>query len=191
MAFSDEIDCYYVSKLELCDFRSSNHILPTEYRLAQSTRDRMREQFGLQQYFRNWQIASERKMTGWRDDGVVYLEHDTDGLVGGVYLADRNEFDVPDWGQVHYAWILATHRGKGLYTAMFETVITRARSWGLKGVFLNSDREELPAVYISWGAKPWKQVKKARKTLRRRLFIHIQSVAERRLQKILYPSRPK
>lgn len=154
-----------VLRLLLSEYRGAAHALPAGYRFRGpelTLPDRETERRLLAASFRNWQDPYLRRLRGWREDSAIYLLSETT-LVGGVYVCARNEFDDDDrWGQVHYAFLDPSHRGRGLYSAMFEETVRRARRWGLVGVVLNSDRTSLPEIYIRWGAAPWRTIPKAR-----------------------------
>jgi GNAT superfamily N-acetyltransferase len=160
MAFTDEVDNYFVATLDFKDFRPTGRTLPPEYSLISTSPDRVREKEGLQRCFRGWRTPFERTAKGWRDDGCIYLVHQVEGLVGGFYLIDTNDYDVPNWGQLHYSWIVPAHRGHGGYSVMFEALVARAREWGLAGLFMSTDRESLPNVIQRWGAKQYEVIQK-------------------------------
>ena len=50
-----------------------------------------------------------------------------------------------------------------------RTAVERAGSWGLEGLYLNSDRHMLPEVYERWGARPWRIITKPSQKLLPRL----------------------
>lgn len=161
--FTALIDEYVVLKLVLADYRASERPFPGGFELADpSMRARMarREKRLLKKYFRRWKGPYHGRLKGWREDSPIHVLQDG-RLVGGVYLCAANEFDSdPDWGQLHYAFMEPSCKGKGVYSRIFRESVERARSWGLEGLYLNSDRHLLPAVYERWGAVYWKTIPK-------------------------------
>lgn len=161
--FTAEIDKYVVLKLKLEDYRPSERLLSAEFEMADGrlksevARDERRL---LQRYFRNWKAPYCGQLKGWREDSPIYVLRDG-RLIGGVYLVAGNEFDDDQtWGQLHYAFMEPSCKGMGIYRAIFTTAVDRARSWGLEGLYLNSDRYLLPEVYTRWGGVYWKTIAK-------------------------------
>lgn len=110
--------------------------------------------------FQNWQAPYKGRLEGWRADSPIYLLHDGH-LVAGVYLVAGNEFgDRGPWGQLHYSFTDPNYRGQGLYRILFEVLINRAKAWGLEGIYINTDRNQLPEMYARWGAKYWRTIPK-------------------------------
>lgn len=164
--FTDEAENYVILKLNLDDYKSAERSLPPEYTLAGSSiRSSVAgdEKRLLRRYFRNWKAPYQGRLKGWRKDSPIYVVHNS-RLVGGVYLVHGNEFnDDESWGQLHYAFMDPSSKGKGIYSFIFSTAVDRARSWGLEGLYLNSDRHMLPDVYMRWGAVYWKTATKPTK----------------------------
>lgn len=163
MEFTSPIDEYIVLKLSLSDYRPTTRLLDDQYRICGfETRDHVRKQERrlLTRFFENWSGPYEGTLKGWRKDSPTYVLHNN-RLVAGVYLCSENEFNEGEsWGQVHYAFIHPSHKGKGVYSVLFREVVEKAKTWNLKGLILNSDRYLLPDVYLRWGATPWKKIKK-------------------------------
>jgi len=161
--FCAEIDEYIVLKLVLAEYKGSQRSLLPGFELADlSTRSTIRESEKslLKLYFRNWEAPYYGRLKGWRDESPIFVLKGA-RLVGGIYLCSKNEFDEdPKWGQLHYAFMDPEFKGLGIYSVIFRTAVTRAQSWGLEGVYLNSDRHILPEVYERWGAVYWKKLKK-------------------------------
>ena len=161
--FTAEIDEYVVLKLRLEDYRPGERLLPVGFELADPTiRSSVTddERRLLQRYFRNWQAAYSGQLKGWRRDSPIYVLRDG-RLIGGVYLVAGNEFDDDQkWGQLHYAFMEPSCKGMGIYRIIFTTAVERARSWGLEGLYLNSDRHLLSDVYVRWGGVYWKTISK-------------------------------
>jgi len=161
--FIDEIDKYVVLKLVLSNFRDSKHPFPLDaFFLSEEipVEIRQKEKQLLHFYFKHWKIPYYRKLPGWRNDSAIYLLWQNQ-LVCGVYLCDKNEFrNELGWGQLHYAYIDPKFKGKKLYSLVFKEAVKRAQSWGLIGIYLNSDRHFLPKVYERWGATRWKEIPK-------------------------------
>ena len=111
-------------------------------------------------HFRNWKTPFNGNLHGWKDDTPLYILYN-ETLIAGAYLCEKNEFNEGErWGQLHYAFIDPFFKGKGIYSVLFKYAIERAKTWGLQGLILNSDRYMLPDVYIRWGAIPWKKLRK-------------------------------
>jgi GNAT superfamily N-acetyltransferase len=161
--FTSPLDEYVVLKLALPQYKATTRSLASGYQLGGFTvRDQVRQQEKqlLTRYFQNWAGPYEGSLEGWREDSPTYVLYG-DALVAGVYLCAENEFNEgEDWGQVHYAFIDPEHGGRGVYSVLFQAVVEKARTWGLRGLILNSDRHLLPEVYIRWGAIPWKTIGK-------------------------------
>jgi GNAT superfamily N-acetyltransferase len=164
--FSAEIDDYIVLKLVLTEYKGSQRSLPPGFEVADANvRSEIRDEEMrlLKLYFRNWRAPYYRRLKGWKDDSPIFVLKG-DRLVGGVYLCDKNEFDDdPKWGQLHYAFMDPEYKGLGIYSVIFRTAVKRAQSWGLEGLYLNSDRYVLPEVYERWGAVHWKKIRKKRR----------------------------
>ena len=161
--FTAEIDEYVVLKLRLDDYRPGERLLPVGFEMADSTiksRVAHDERRLLQRYFRNWKVPYSGQLKGWRRDSPIYVLRDG-RLIGGVYVVAGNEFDDDQkWGQLHYAFMEPSCKGMGIYRIIFTTAVERARSWGLEGLYLNSDRHLLPDVYVRWGGVYWKTISK-------------------------------
>ncbi len=161
--FSAEIDTYVVLLLDLNEYRATSRAPLDGFEIAGAERCqalRKQEKIMLKDKFEDWEIPYCARLRGWRSDSPIYVAHGEE-LVGGVYLCDKNEFDEdPARGQLHYAFINSRFQGMGIYSMIFREAVRRADTWGLKGLYLNSDRHLLPDVYLRWGAKPWKEVKK-------------------------------
>ncbi|MEE9125787.1 MAG: GNAT family N-acetyltransferase [Planctomycetota bacterium] len=178
--FTAEVGEYVVLKLPLADYTGTRRVLPPDFQLVETpvgpefSADEKRL---LKMYFRSWMTPYRRRLPGYRDDSPIYVVEDG-RLVAGVYLCDKNEFDDDrEWGQLHYAFADPSVAGRGIYSVIFRTAVERAVSWGLKGLYLNSDRHLLPDVYERWGARYWRTVSKpqpgalsAAKALCRRLI---------------------
>jgi len=138
--------------------------MPAEAEIAHPSiraKIRTQEERLLQLYFRNWENAYHGRLPGWRDASPVYMLWNGQ-LVGGIYLCDRNEFDKNRlWGQLHYFFVDPRFRGIGLHSLLFQEAVSRARSWGLEGVYINTDRYMLGEVYVRWGAVFWKRIPKS------------------------------
>ena len=169
--FTAEIDEYVVLKLLLSEFRDSGRPFPEGFEAADPAlklRLAGQERRLLKRYFRNWKSPYRGRLAGWREDSPLFVVRQG-RLVAGVYLCSANEFDDdPAWGQLHYAFMDPSCQGQGIYSANFRRAVERAASWGLKGLYLNSDRHQLPQVYERWGAVHWKTIKKSEKPHRKR-----------------------
>lgn len=162
-AFSEEIDEYIVLKLVLAEYVGTDRPVPPEVEIADSSiRHKIlkTEKRLLKSFFKHWKEPYRGKLLGWRDDSPIYVLWNGK-LVGGLYSCDRNEFnDDTQWGQLHYFFVDPEFRGKGLHSLVFCEGVRLARSWGLEGVYINTDRYGLPEVYESWGAVFWKRIPK-------------------------------
>jgi GNAT superfamily N-acetyltransferase len=156
MKFSQEIDVYHILTIDLNDYIPSNKNLPNGLTIIHKYLNeslRTQEKKLLIRIFDDWQIPFNGKLIGFREDSPIFVIKDTQ-LIGGVYLCDKNEFDdKEDFGQLHYAFIDPSYQGLGIYSVVFSEVISKAKSWKLKSLYLNSDRHILPEIYIRWGAK--------------------------------------
>jgi SAM-dependent methyltransferase len=163
LEFSELIDEYVVFKLELSSYQGTRRSLPSEARFAPpEIRDEIREDEKrlLQLYFQVWEKPFEGQLPGWREDSPIYLLWN-EKLICGVYLCEKNEFnDENFWGQLHYTFMDPQFRGRGLYSVVFHEAVQRAKIWGLKGLYLNTDRYLLPMMYERWGATFWKRIPK-------------------------------
>ncbi len=163
--FSRVRDEYVILKLPLESYRESTRSLPPGYSLGPSalnTAQRERERQLLELNFPgHWRGVFSRRTAGWRPDTPVYVLKGDD-LVGGLYVCAEHEFDEgSDWGQLHYFFVAEDEKGKGLHSILAAEAIRRTRAWGLRGVFINTDRFGLPEVYQRWGATLWKVIPKA------------------------------
>lgn len=164
MEFTSEIDEYVVLKLYLDSYKRSLRELESGYRIAgYESREiiRKKEKQLLKMYFKNWKAPYNGALAGWRIDSPCYILKKEE-LVAGIYLCDKNEFNEGNgkWGQLHYVFVDPNYRGKGIHSILFREAIDIARKWDLQGLILNSDRYNLPEVYIRWGAVPWKKIEK-------------------------------
>ena len=161
--FTAQIEEYVVLKLVLTEFRGQERPFPAGYELADpAVRERVRgqERRLLKRYFRNWKAPHRGRLRGWRSASPLLVLR-AGRLVAGVYLCAANEFDAdPRWGQLHYAFMDPACKGQGLYSVLFRAAVERATSWGLTGLYLNSDRHQLPQVYERWGAVHWRTIPK-------------------------------
>ena len=161
--FTAEIDHYVVLKLALAEYRGSVRSPPAGCRLAGSERGRSvarAERRMLRLNFRHWKAAFRGRLKGWRPDSRLLVVRG-EQPVAGLYLVAANEFDDdPAWGQVHYPFVDPACKGQGLHSYLFGVAVARARSWGLVGLYLNTDRLKLPEVYQRWGAVPWRTLPK-------------------------------
>jgi GNAT superfamily N-acetyltransferase len=162
--FTEEVDNYTVLLLNLDDYRPTARTQPASFEfLDPAFCDLVRDQEKcmLQQIFEDWNIPFCRKLRGWRPDSPVFVMKG-DHLVGGVYVCDKNEFDAdPFRGQLHYFFVHPAYRACGIHSANVRQAIRRARAWGLREVYVNTDRYLVPEVYIRWGAKPLRQIQKS------------------------------
>lgn len=162
--FTQEVDTYTVLTLKLSDYVPSTRELPAGFGLAVAPARaalRTQEKKLLQETFEDWYIPYGGNLPGWRDESPSYMLHDGK-LVGGMYLCAGNEFVVDNkWGQLHYFYVELGFRGKGLHSLLVAQAISTAKSWGLQGVYINTDRQGLPDVYSRWGAKVRAQVHKS------------------------------
>jgi GNAT superfamily N-acetyltransferase len=161
--FTEPVDTYTVLILNFDDYRGTSRELPNGFRfIDEPTRAMMRAQEKkiLQQLFEDWDIPFFGKLRGWRADSPIFVAYNN-RLIGGVYLCAQNEFDVdPARGQLHYAFMDLEFQGLGIYSVIFREAVERAQHWGLRALFLNSDRYLLPEVYLRWGAQAWRTIVK-------------------------------
>ncbi len=172
--FSKVRDEFVILKMPLESYRESTRSLPPGYYLAPSTLNtaqRRRERQLLELNFpASWRGVYSRRTPGWRPDTPVYVLKGED-LVGGLYLCAEHEFEEgSDWGQLHYFFVAEEEKGKGLHSILAAEAVRRARTWGLRGLFINTDRFGLPEVYQRWGATLWKVVPKANRPRGRHEF---------------------
>jgi GNAT superfamily N-acetyltransferase len=162
--FTEEVETYTVLLLHLDEFQPTTRDLPTGFTLldpAERSQVRDQEKRLLQRLFDDWEIPYSGKLSGWREDSPFFVVCGQQ-LVSGLYLCDKNEFDDdPIRGQVHYVFTQPEFQGRGIYSVAFREAMRKAQSWGLKEIYLNSDRYLLPEVYLRWGARPWKQLTKS------------------------------
>ena len=148
---------YVFLTLNLADYVGTARTLPAGTTLAPpldpvSPGIREQEKQLLQLNFPHWQVPFGGRLKGWRADSRVFLISGG-RLVGGLYACDANERnDDPRWGQLHYFFVEPRCKGQGAHSILVAEAIRRARSWGLEGVFINTDRFGLPEVYMRWGA---------------------------------------
>ena len=164
-AFDEETDAYVVLKLLLSDYKETERSMPAEGAITSPplrSQARRHEKQLLKSNFRHWKVPYTASLPGWRDDSPIYMTWG-DQLAGGIYLCDGNEFDGREgWGQLHYFFVDPALRGRGLHSLLFQKAIHRARSWGLDGVYISTDRRGLPEVYQRWGARYWLTIPKIR-----------------------------
>ncbi len=169
--FTAELDHYIVLKLVLAEYRGTRREMPQGFTLcsvAERARVARTEKRLLQTYFSDWKAPLRGRLEGWRPDSPVFALHHGK-LVGGVYLVDASAFDPdPRWGELHYAFMDPAYRGCGVYSAIYAAAVARALSWGLEGLYLNSDRHMLPEVNERWGAVRWRTFEKRVEPKRRK-----------------------
>lgn len=163
-SFSQERDAYVILRWPFSAHRPSSRSLPAGYRLGAPPLDRRqkaRERQLLEESFRAWRNPYTGGLPGFRQDSSVYA-FAGDELVAGLYVCDEHEFERNrHWGQLHYFFVDASHRGRGLHSLLVDEAVARAKSWGLEGVYINTDRHGLPETYQRWGAEFWKTIPKA------------------------------
>ncbi|HKQ48331.1 MAG TPA: GNAT family N-acetyltransferase [Phycisphaerae bacterium] len=172
MQFTDEVEEYTILRLDLSDYPGTTRQLPEGFRIAgPEVRPavRERERSLIQSHFLSWAAPYYGELPGWRDESPLYLL-DGERLIGGIYVCALNQYGEREIGQLHYAYMDPAYRGRGLYSSLFAAAVARAREWGLKGLYLNSDRFMLPDVYLRWGAKPYRVHRKARNKFSRALW---------------------
>lgn len=164
MKFCDEVDKYLILKLFLDKYKDTPYTLKAGLQIAGSeVREMIRkdEKRLLKFCFLHWSTPYHGTLKGWRKNSPIYiLNHGH--LIGGLYVCDGNEFDDDKrWGQLHYFFVDPQFRGNGYHRILFGEGVHKARSWGLEGVYINTDRYGLPEVYERWGAMFWKDIPKA------------------------------
>lgn len=167
--FGDILDKYVVLKLPLNQYKVTSRTLESGFQIAgPEVRERIRkdEERLLSLYFKNWRAPYSGNLKGWRNESPIYVLYQG-SLVSGIYLCDQNEFNEgTNWGQLHYFFTEPSFKKKGLHRILVRHAIERAKSWNLKGVIINTDRNLLTEVYMRWGAIPWKEIKKANSSRR-------------------------
>jgi len=167
MEFSAVTDRYIVLKMPVDRYTGTDRVLKDSLVFAG---DEMREKIRkeekrlLKLNFKVWKVPYYRRLPGWRTDTPIYVLHNN-RLVGGVYICDRNQFEEPEWGQLHYCYIAPAYKGKGIYSVMFKEAILKIVSWGLDGLVLNTDRFLHQELYEKWGAAVWKTIDKRRRNI--------------------------
>lgn len=155
-------DHFTVQIMRLNEHVSSGRATPAAFEMvpAGSQPSRDEEKRALRRHHEHWQAAYGRSLGGWdRESGIFLLLGGR--LVAGLYVCRRNEFnDDEGSGQMHYGFVDPSVRGRGLYGVMFGEAIRRARSWGLRQVYLNTDRPALAEVHERWGATRWRTIPK-------------------------------
>ncbi|MBI5303624.1 MAG: hypothetical protein HY868_15925 [Chloroflexi bacterium] len=171
--FTEEVETYTVLILQLDEYKGSARNLPNGFEILSFEKHdlvRAQEKRILQELFDDWAIPYCGKLRGWRVDSPVFVVQGN-RLVGGVYLCVGNEFDEDSQqGQLHYAFMDPAFRGQGIYSVIFGGAVKCARVWGLRTLYLNSDRYMLPEVYLRWGAKPYKVISKTSRWSQNRIL---------------------
>lgn len=159
--FTQEVDTYTILTLRLEDYKTSKRQLPAGFKLSgRLDQLRTQEKRLLQELFEDWRVPFSNRLPGFREDSPIFVVQG-EQLVGGAFVCDKNEFDAdPSRGQLHYAFIDPTFQGMGIYSVIFREAVNRALGWGLQELYLNSDRYMLPEVYLRWGARSWRVVRK-------------------------------
>lgn len=154
--FTREVPKYTVLELTLENYVNKHRHLPNSYEFLSgpmTLANKFREIQLLMPHFVLWPKPLLGRLAGFREDSRVFLLY-SGVLVAGVYLCLENDLDRKGWGQLHYAFIDEAHKGKGLYSSIFQEAVEKAQEWGLLGLVLDSDRYQLPEVYERWGATP-------------------------------------
>ncbi len=163
LAFSEMTNEYIVLRLLLADYRGTRRpLLPGQEVIHSSSAAKIRNEEArlLKSCFANWNAPYSGQLPGWRRDSGLYMLWDGK-LVGGLYLCDRNEFNYGErWGQLHYFFVDPSYRRRGIHSVLFDEAVRLAKSWGVEGVMINTDRQGLPEVYKRWGAEMWKSIPK-------------------------------
>lgn len=163
LIFSEETDSYTIIKLKLSHFQPAARTLPDGVTLApvkEHDRFRPREKRLLRSNFRHWKLPYQGRLPGWRSDSPILAVSGRE-LIGGLYACDKDEFDDPGkWGQLHYFFVDPAHRGRGIHSCLIQEAVRRAASWGLDGVYINTDRVHLPDVYVRWGGEVIRRIPK-------------------------------
>jgi SAM-dependent methyltransferase len=163
--FSEVRDEFVILKLRLDSYSGTARNLPPGYRLGPPRLDaaqkRSEGELLKANFPGSWTNVFEARLPGWSPQTPVYVFKGEE-LVGGLYLCAVHEFEEgSDWGQLHYFFVADAEKGKGLHSVLVAESIRRARSMGLLGIYINTDRHGLPEVYQRWGAQLWKTIPKA------------------------------
>ncbi|MCL4486523.1 MAG: GNAT family N-acetyltransferase [Chloroflexi bacterium] len=160
---TDVANHYTVLLLNLDKYKESTRVLPTGCEFlgsCASAEVRSQEKELLQRVFEDWDIPYSGRLPGWQADSPVFVVNGSQ-LIAGVYLCNRNEFDDdPLRGQLHYFFVRPEYRAGGIHSANVREAVRQARVWGLRALYVNTDRRLLPEVYIRWGAEPLRQIAK-------------------------------
>ena len=162
MVFGEELDKYVVLKLTLKKCKVPEYELDTNFKIygiEARNNIKMDEKKLLKRYFRNWKVPYYNQLIGWERESPLYILY-KEKLVSGLYVCSRNEFDEEGWGQLHYFFTDPAFKGKKLHSRLVREAIKRAESWKLEGLIVNTDRNQLPDVYLKWGAISWKEIEK-------------------------------
>jgi hypothetical protein len=167
MNFGEELDTYVVLKLTLKESRVPKYEVDSNFKLyGVKARSNLRkdEQVLLKRYFRNWKAPYYNQLSGWEKESPLYIVYN-EKLVSGLYVCSENEFNEKGWGQLHYFFTHPEFKGKKLHSILVREAIKKAELWELEGVIINTDRHQLPDIYLKWGATYWKEIEKSNSSM--------------------------
>jgi len=155
LTFPDEIDDYVVLKLSFDQYPGTSRVLGEEYEIAGhevKSKVYSEEKSLLRSNFITWAKPYFGDLKGWEENSSIYMVYQNK-LVGGVYLCSASEYADEEWGELQYAYVDPEHKGRGIYSILFNEAVKRARQWGLTGFILKTDRDMPIQLYIRWGAE--------------------------------------
>lgn len=130
------------------DWKITKGILEDAAAIAQFQVDMARESEGTEL---DYNLVLRGVTLGLQDEakGTYFIARDEAGNPLGSLLLTR---EWSDWTCTWYWWIQSVYvkpecRGKGIYSAMYQTVKEQARANGVKTVRLYVDRTNEPALY--------------------------------------------
>lgn len=126
--------------------------LPDGYEYAEGIDPETARRLLEPEFVNSWRIPVERRIPGYRDDGVVAVRHG-DEVIGVVYACDTNELGIKGYGEFHYLSVRPDHRRGGVFRGMYTELMRRAERMGLEGAIYLTDRARESEMYRRNGAK--------------------------------------
>jgi GNAT superfamily N-acetyltransferase len=162
--FTAVLNEYVILYLDINDYKPTKTGLPEglniEYGEPSDEGFKNQYQRLLKNDFICWKNPYYGKLKGYRKDSLIRVMKDKELIAGGLLCAGNQFDDETEQGEFHYVFVASEFRGRGVYSYLFNVAVERAKEWGLKGLYFDTDRKGLPDIKRRWGFKDLQVIKK-------------------------------